>query len=146
MEELTVILLKIVGVCMALAAASAARAFWYAGTHALYDRECDKRSDEIERLENEIMLALVRCATYNPDAAAILSVREKARQVPYSSPWRTALREFYFDFDVGGEPRDERVTSDESANQQNSPRDDAVTDLFTGLVSDESAKPEEDKP
>jgi hypothetical protein len=86
MEGTTDILLKVLGASFAYFAVCAARSFWYAGTHALYDRENDKRYDEIRRLEHEIMLELIRCASINPDAAAILRAREEARREPPSSP------------------------------------------------------------
>jgi hypothetical protein len=103
--DLTMILFNIASGCYALAMLSLARVTWYVGTRALYDRENDKRYDEIRRLEHEIMLELVRCASINPDAASILRAREEARREPPSSPHYVAFREMYCDFDVGGEPR-----------------------------------------
>lgn len=120
--DLTEILLKALAGSFVFSLVCAARAFWYAGTHALYDRENDKRYDEIRRLEHEIMLELVKCGSINPDAAAILRAREEARREPPSSPHYVAFRQMYCDFDVGGEPRHvntqtEQVPSCDTAEQ-----------------------------
>lgn len=103
--ELTDLLFKALGLSFVYLLVCMGRAFWYLGTHALYDRECDKRHDAIDRLEREVMAELVRCASLNPDAAAVLRAREAARRVPPSSPHYAAFRQLFCDFDVGGEPR-----------------------------------------
>lgn len=132
-------------VCLGYLGFCFARFCWHAGSAVLYEKQWEERLNEIERLEREIVLELVKCAASNPGAADILTARETARKLKPSHPDYKVYRRL-FDFDLGGEPRDERATPDESTNPQKPPCHDSVADLFTSRESAEFAKPEENKP
>lgn len=139
------LLIDIVVVCGAYLAFCLGRLMWHVGTERSFENRRLERQAEIDVMECQIVLALIKCAETNPKAAEILLARERARRVPLTSPDYVTYRRL-FDHELGGEPRDEPAAPDESAKQQRPLCDDSVTGLFAGQESDESAKPEEIKP
>lgn len=101
--------------CVAYCFFCVGRLMWHAGTERSFDNRLSERQAEIEAMERQIVLALIKCAEENPTAAEILLVRERARRVPPTSPDYVSYRRL-FDHELGGELKAETTTQSEAAD------------------------------
>lgn len=109
------LLIYILVACGAYCFFCVGRLMWHAGTERSFDNRLSERQAEIEAIERQIVLALIKCAEENPKAAEILLARERARRVPPSSPDYVTYRRL-FDHELGGEPKEETTFQLEAAD------------------------------